>query len=247
MNLQDIIDQHLAQQQVLNENRERSGRYSPSKFGRCFRMQYWSRANEKETNPPDQRSLRLFSSGKIMHDWVENIFLNKSDTSVKITQEGVKILPTVEQKIETEHFCGFADIVTEDEVIDMKTEHSYAKDYRKVEGYSIIEDKKPNVLQIGWYAIQLNKPFFRICYIDRDNLLIDEYKIPVTDTIKEMVSRETDELISYWLTNTLPKAEPRVYGIDKKTKKPKECFSYCGFRDKCIAHENEQGRKHPVE
>ena len=225
--IRELIDSYLAKEQADRANQERSGKWSPSMFGRCYRAQYWNRANEPQSNPPEERNLRVFAVGKIFHTWVQG-FIKGGE---------------IEKRIETDDVLGFADIVLENEVIDIKSQHSYAFHYQKENNYNIVEDKKSHVLQVAWYAIQLNKEYIRLAYFSKDDLCINEYYIKLTDEIRIMVREELLHLNSFWLSGTLPPAEPRAYGLDKKTGCSNECSRYCNFRDTCKAKEEAGGRQ----
>ena len=221
MTIQEIIDAKFRKEQEERKLRERSGKFNPSKFGRCYRAQIWNRRNEPESDSPDERTLRVFGCGKIFHDWVQKILLMETE----------KENPDIEVRVETDDVLGFADIVFADEVIDLKSQHSRAFHYHHQEGFDLRVDKKPDFLQAAFYAIQLNKPFFRLVYISKDDLCIAEYKPSVTTTVKAEVGEELKTLRDYWSNNILPAAEPRAY-IEKKTGKSKEC-GYCGFYSRC--------------
>lgn len=219
----DKINEYLAKKQEEHSKRERSGKWNPSKFGRCFRAQYWNRKNEPITNPPDERTLRVFEAGSIFHDFVQNMINGNA---------------IHELKIETDDILGYADTVLDNEIIDYKTQHSKAWHYMHQEGFSIIEDKLPDLLQVLFYAVELEKEFVRLVYISKDDLCIAEYVIKVTPVLKQTLEKEISILQNYWSSQELPEPIPRAY-IDKKTGQSKEC-SYCNWKDKCFAM---QGKK----
>ena len=220
--IQKLIDEALSKKQEERKNRKRSGKYSPSSFGKCYRSQYWNRKNEPQTNPPDSRTLRVFNCGTLFHDFVQG-FLPKHDCEVEV---------------KTEYALGFADIVTKDSVIDIKSVHSQAFWYMEKGDYDVNTQKLPNILQVGWYAMQLGKPKFELMFVSKDDLCIAEYSF-ITEKWKENIVREITALSNFWVKDELPKAEPRCY-INKKTGKSKEC-GYCGWKDKC--KETEDAKK----
>ena len=125
--IQKLIDDELAQQQEKKLLRERSGKWSPSSFGKCFRYQFWHRKNEPETDPIEPRILRVFEAGKIFEDFVVKTLLPLHPEA----QVGVKV--------EIEDVLGYADIVFPEEVIELKTQHSRAFWYRQDEEWKNIE------------------------------------------------------------------------------------------------------------
>lgn len=218
MNVQKMIDDYLLKVQEERKNHISSGKWTPSRFGRCYRMQYWKRAGEKETNPPDLNSLRRFKAGDLFHQFVQQ-FLPAHE---------------VEVRIERDDILGFADIVTEDSVIDIKSQHSRAFWYMEKEEIPISEQKYSNILQVTTYAYLLGKPNAQLMFISKDDLYVAEYVFPVEQWIND-IEFELYQLRKYWSLGQLPPAEPRAY----KNKKGEfnEC-KYCPFLDKCKEVEN---------
>ena len=71
--IEKLIDDYLLAEQTQRAKKERSGLWSPSSFGRCFRYQFWNRKNEPQTNPPDLRALKIFKVGNIFHDFIQSM------------------------------------------------------------------------------------------------------------------------------------------------------------------------------
>lgn len=208
-NIQQQIDDYIKSKRGDHVG---SGRFKPSNLGRCYRLQYWARKGEPTTNDPDDRLLRVFECGKIFHDWVQNII-----------KEGVEI----EKRIETEDFVGYADMVNTDEVIELKTVHSYQFHHLKDE--TISETKLPNILQMMFYAKEFNKPRGRLVLISKDDLCIAEYVFEY-EKFEMALRKEIAELKNWWDRQELPPPIPRAY--TKKNKvgviETKDC-SYCSF------------------
>lgn len=205
--IEKLINQHLTKQQA--EPRERSHKFNPSMFGRCYRAQIWNRKNEPQSNPPDERLLRVFKAGSLFHDFVQDIVIKETKAQVEV-------------EVTTEDTKGFADIVTEHEVIDIKSVHSKAFWYM-TKSTNIGEDKKPNILQVMWYAKQLKKDTGRLIFVSKDDLCIQEYAFPLSKWVKE-VDDELSILNAHWLKG-LPEALPRAFS-------GKEC-TFCSFCDRC--------------
>ncbi|MAF43221.1 MAG: hypothetical protein CMI54_03500 [Parcubacteria group bacterium] len=208
------ITESLLQEQERRKNRERSGKWNPSKFGRCYRMQYWYRKGEAITNPPDERSLRRFKVGNLFHDFVQGFIPNKN-TEVMVKEHDV---------------IGFADIVEDDCVSDIKSQHSRAFHYMERDGYDIKVEKKEMWLQVMYYARRLGKKRGRLIFVSKDDLCMAEYEDFVSRW-EEKIQLELDTLRSFWDNSNLPPAEPRAY-FDKKKEVYKEC-DYCMYKDKC--------------
>jgi hypothetical protein len=216
MSIQQLIDEELAKK----EPRVRSGKYSPSSFGRCYRLQYWNRKDEPKTNLPDERTERVFKAGNLFHEFVQGIILKNQPTAEK------------EVLVEDDDFKGYADLVIGDEVTDIKSQHSGAFWYRDKKTWAEIEPQiKHHILQVVFYAYKLSKLSARIIYISKDDCCIQEYSFPTEKYLAE-IEKEITDLKTIWAKQELPPALPRAYGVDKKTGKPKDC-NYCSWKDLC--------------
>ena len=207
--IQDLIDKALEPK----EKKPRSGKWSPSSFGRCYRYQYWLRKDEPVINPPDARVLRVFKSGSLFHNFVQGLVAGDKEV-----------------EIETDDVKGYADIVNDEEVVDIKSQHSYSFWHRKKEENNIKEKLYPNWLQVMWYCQVLNKKRGRLVFVSKDDLCIQEYMQDNDEYWKGEVSKELTKLRLYWQADKLPPAQPRAY--KDKLGDPQEC-KYCLWKDKC--------------
>jgi hypothetical protein len=218
MTVQERIDEVLLAEQEASLTRVRSGLWSPSSFGGCYRKQYWNRKNEPKTNPPDERSLRVFKAGHFFHEFVQKIILEQCPEA------------QVEVPIKTDDVMGYADIVLPDEVVEIKSQHSKAFWWMDKSDKPITEEKADHILQASFYAVTLGKEWIRLVYVSKDDLCVREFKLRLTDELKSKVTKELNTLNKLWAFGELPKAEPRLYkGKDGKSK---EC-SYCAWKTKC--------------
>jgi hypothetical protein len=216
-----MIDASLKQEQEARKGKQRSGKYSPSSLGKCFRAQYWNRKDFPKSNPIDERTLRVFRSGDLFHDFVQQVIIKQFPEC------------KVEVMVQDDDFLGFADIVNTAEVIDVKSQHSQSFHYMDKEDIKV--SRKPNWLQVMLYAKLLNKERGRLVFVSKDDLSIREYVQPLSDWQEEL-DAEIKTLKQIWLDDKLPPATPRAY-CDKEGKS-KEC-QYCSWLDVCIATEKE--------
>lgn len=216
--IKELIDKALLEKEEARKTRVGAGKWKPSLFGRCYRMQYWTRKNEPYSDPIDSRTLRVFAVGNVFHDWIE------------------KLIPDIQTEvlIETNDIKGFADIVTGDAVWDIKTVHSGKFWHLEKEtDVPITKRERHNFLQVGFYASYLKKPNMGICMVSKDDLCIAEYK-EETDKWEPEVKKEILTLRDIWAKDELPSPTPRAYPTYSKGKFKgfKEC-SYCNYRTKC--------------
>lgn len=208
--IQNRLDDILNNQQEERSSRPRSGCFSPSSLGRCFRAQIFNRLNVPQTNLPDSRALRIFQAGHLFHDFVQNLV--KSDNI------------TVEMEVDCGDIHGFADYVDEDCVLDFKSQHSRAFWHMAKSDYDIKTKKLSNWLQVACYAHILKKKYCGLVFISKDDLCISEYIFEAKEFFKEL-NVEFKVLRKYWSEKVLPEPQPRAYD-------GKEC-QYCGWKERC--------------
>jgi len=206
--IQDIITKRIAAENEARKTRVRSGKFNPSSFGRCYRAQIYNRLNVPETNPTDITSLRKFKCGNLFHEFVQSHLPEK----------------TVEQVVETQDVYCRADIVGDDTVYDIKSQHSRAFWYMQKDGYDIAHEKHDNWLQVMYAAVELKKKYGCLIFVSKDDLCMAEY-VDETDNWVEEVNTELITLRGYWDRKELPPAVARCYG-------GKEC-EYCKWKTLC--------------
>lgn len=208
--IQKLIDDHLKALNDKRADRVPSGKFKPSLYGACYRRQYWAKMNEPVTDPEDERGLRVFYAGQLFHNFVQQFF---GDAEKEVL-------------CETEYSKGFADLVTADEVVDLKSQHSMSF-WHMAKSEDIYKDKFNNWLQVAFYAVKLGKKYCRLVFISKDDLCIQEY-VMETEKIKPDLENEVEILTSIV---SLPPANPRLY-FKVKTGKFEEC-TYCSWKSKC--------------
>ena len=215
MDIAKLLDDSLLKEQGERKTGKRSGKFSPSSFGRCFRYQIWNRADVKVSDPIGINVLRIFKVGHMFHKFLQDIV--EGEKEVLIEEDDVK---------------GFADIVVEDEVIDLKTVRTRGFWAMKKQGYDMNAKNEDKILQVVYYAKQLGKVKARLVFVCKDDLAMLDHLVFVADW-KEKLEQELKSLRLYWnnytRTQQLPLAEPRAFG-------GYEC-KYCGFFTRCNAVE----------
>ena len=212
--IQALIDKALERK----GDRIRSGKYSPSSLGKCFRAQYWNRKNEPQSDPVDERTNRVFKAGNLFHEFVQDLIIANNPGAQK------------EVLIEIEDFKGYADLVLKDEVIDLKSQHSKAFWYRKGKKWKDLEPKlKCNIFQVVFYALNLGKDRARLVFISKDDLCIQEFPIEAIKYQQDL-NTEIATLRDIWVKQILPPAIPRAYPNEEG--KPNEC-KYCSWKTLC--------------
>ena len=217
--IQQLIDESLVRDKHI-----RSGKWSPSSFGRCFRNQYWNRKDEPQTNPPDERTLRVFRAGNLFEDFVRELIVGNGTGWKYIGKD----------PIECDDVKGFGDLECDNEVADIKSQHSRAF-WWMTKSKDIKKDKYPNWLQVMYYTREQKKQFGRLVFVSKDDLCIQEYVQPLDHYWLLEIAKELATLRLLWKRQELPPAEPRCYFNTKG--ESNEC-KYCNWQDKCKEIEN---------
>lgn len=213
------LEKYLQKQLEEGNNRSRSGKYNPSAMGQCYRRQYWNRENKVPSNPIDLDTMRVFIRGNLRGTYLADLF------------------PACDREVEvsTEHFHGFADIVTPSHVVELKSpgiwkfkKVSAKKGESNYDQYTrVLTECVDYVYQIGFYMLHLDKQHGELTFVDEGFNMV-ELPINIVD-IREDIESEMGKLIAYWEAGEIPPAHPRLYNKS-------EC-KYCQFRDDCDKEE----------
>jgi hypothetical protein len=184
--------------------------------------------DEPKSNPPDARNLRVFKAGDLFHDFVQGLLLK--------APEEAEIDIITEVLVESDDVKGFADIVADNEVIDVKSQHSRSFWYMAKKGCDIKKEKHSNWLQVLYYARELKKQFGRLVFISKDDLCIQEYVQPLDEYWLGQIDTELKALRYLWKKQEVPPAQPRCEPTAKGTYW--HC-DYCDWKNKCESLEKE--------
>ncbi len=205
-----IVDQDLLKEEEGKKNRKRSGKFSPSSFGRCYRLQVLNRLDYPKSEKTGLGTLRIFKLGNILHEYLQEYFPKQ----------------WCEVRIEEDDVLGFADVVTSYEVADFKTYGKFAEKWLPEEGdHKLLQEKKlPAILQVVYYAMMLKKEWARIVFVSRDDMFHRDFPLEV-ENWRGRVEEELVMLRKYWNDKVLPAPIPRTYnGQDCK---------YCAWKTTC--------------
>ena len=141
-----------------------------------------------------------------------------------------------EVKVESDDVLGFADMAGENEIIDIKSQHSKSFWWMAKKDCDIKKEKYSNWLQVLYYARELKKDFGRLVFISKDDLCIQEYVQPLDSYWLDEIGDEILILRSYWRSKILPPAAPRC----EPNKKGEDWHcNYCAYKDLCKKTEEE--------
>lgn len=208
MNLIDRAKAAHLLDQEKRKDRLPSGKISPSSFGWCYRRQWYKAHGQEVTDPMDFQGWAKTTLGQVIHRVFQAMFPKEC----------------CEVKVETEDCFGYADIVLEDRVIDIKSQSDWAFKYHTKKGFDVKSEKVDNWLQVAFYAMALNKPTCELDFVNQKQISdIVEYE---DETVKWIGKVEAEiRNIKEKIKGEIPPKEPRLYA-------GREC-AYCGWRTIC--------------
>jgi len=227
ISIENLVNQYLEKENIKQkeEHSQYSGLISASSLGQCYRRIFYTIQKIEPTNPPDERSLRVFACGNVFHKFVQDIV-------------GQKETIEVEKQFKDDVVSVRADIVTKDGVYELKSQHSKSFWYMDKElkaNKKITEFKPDNCLQVGLCAMCFKKENACLVYISKDDLCIRQFNLKTKD-LEPLVTKEVDAIKNILKVGNLPPPEPRLYGGNECIKKDKKgnVSWTCQFYDRCM-------------
>lgn len=210
--LQDLINKKVSER----EEREVK-HWHCSRLGACPTGMYLERTGTKPDEEFDERTLRVFSCGKIFEDWLIDLVKNECQLEQQVRIEDTTLDVT-----------GYADaVVTLPDgrkiVYEVKSKHSKAFWYMVEKGEGA---NKHHLRQLWFYLYNLGIEEGRLIYVSKDDLTIAEYPVYLKD--KELGDSILAEiaLLNDCLKAGLPPKPP----TDPKDWRVK----YCSFHKQCV-------------
>lgn len=216
-----------------------------SQLGQCPRKHFLLRKGVRHTNPPDERSQRVFAAGDTFHNFVQDIALNSlqyETTGNKVFEKGA-VLIEGELFDEELNLGGRYDLLIPQKektiLYDIKSVHSRAFWNMEREKRDVYPHHK---MQLAAYALMLKRAGtpvdeMRMFYISKDDLCCKEVTVPLTPELEKDVYNELALLNKHWAENTLPDCTCEGWQIQ-----------YCPFADptsmKSVEKESKTGNKY---
>lgn len=215
----------------------------------CARQAIYSMRGTKQSNPPDERTRRVFRVGHILHEFVQAAIADDPEVAYFFAE--VKVYDA--DRNVTGHADGLYRFVTGAyEVLEIKSINSMAfryKDLPKPEHRDQVvpyvealreyggQAKLPDgtVIEIPPLGDQLNR--VRLVYVSKDDMQIEEFTQIHTEAKVDALDERLDILEAHEAAGTLPMRLPPTVKTVKKTGKTTTSrnylCSYCPFQDKC--------------
>lgn len=226
--VQSLISSHLRKKTRGEEKREIKSWYA-SGLGGCLTSRYLQRTQETIPTEYDDRTLRVFASGKHFEDWLVEIL--KAEIGDKSCQTQVRC------EDEELNLTGYADFLVTTPlgnkiVYECKTKHSRAFFYMKNKGEGPMVQHKMQLWSY-LYCLKINEG--RLIYIEKDSLSLLEYPIFLADAKLEAIVR--DELNE--LNACLRERHVPAPVMDKKDWR----YKYCRLHEQCLEAYKQQEEK----
>lgn len=228
--IQSLIVATLQKQRDV-EPKPPSGYWRSSSLGSCLCGAFLARQGKPADEPFDDRTLRVFSVGKTMEQWVLETL------RVESYKEGIVLSTQDEMVSKDKTLVGHLDVLlTLDSgkkiIYEFKSCHS-----RKF--WHMVNMKQGadlhHRMQLWSYLWMAGVDEGRIVYISKDDLAIQEYPIFLNDAgLQQLVIGELATLNGAWRTGV-----PPVPILDPKDWR----FKYCRYHRQCLAIAAEHGWK----
>jgi hypothetical protein len=204
-----IVDDHLIQ--LSKERRDYGDYWSASSAGYCMRKVIFDRLQVPQVKE-DARKQRIFTSGHIFHDWIQELTRN---SGVSICQE-VELIDN--DLMIKGHFDDLVEVEGRLVLYDYKTQNSRAFSYKRPEmshyhkmqlGTYMYMLRKGKAIQVNdstgstlyWLA---NLKEARILKISKDDLRMSEEQLFWSEDLEHKVTSFWKTLNSYWKSRQLP-------------------------------------------
>lgn len=189
--------EELINKKVTEREERKVTSWQASKLGSCLTGVYLERMGAKPDTEFDNRTLRVFSAGRIFEEWVTNLLENTKNTTTELQVRAV--LPEYD-------LTGYADaVITEHNegkkyVYEIKSKHSFGFKYLQTEGAN-----RQHQMQLWAYLKALNIEEGRIFYVSKDDLRVLDYLVELkNEELASSVLHELSILNRAWQEKVCP-------------------------------------------
>jgi len=216
LSIQTILKEELDKER--SKEKKLATSWHPSSLGSCLTGAYLARIGIPPDIEFDDRTLRVFSMGRHIEDWLIEL-IEKSGTKV---ERGVRIeWPEV-------NVTGYVDLIIEDEKgnklpYEIKSRNSRSFWYMEKQGQGA---NRQHEMQLWTYLHCLKLEEGRLIYCSKDDLSLLEFIVRHDDvSIKEEVTEELEILNRALKENLPPKPSEEVNWKQKYCRWHKQCIN----------------------
>ena len=176
--IQELINEAVKREEKDKEQTS----WHASSLGGCLTGDYLVRKGiaKKEF---DDRTLRVFGAGRMFEDWLIGLIAKKTK----------KFKKQVRVEWKEMNLTGYADLVINGLVYEIKTIHSFGLKHLEKNGA-----KDQHKMQLWCYLKGLKKKEGRIIYLEKNSLIVKEYPLFIDDPIEKKVVEELKKLNRAW-------------------------------------------------
>lgn len=243
------VDRYVSSQ---NEERKPDQHWHPSSLFGCKRAGVYTYLGTPKSNPPGQRSLRIFRLGHLFHDFIQEAIEKDEEVTtfyreVKIYDPDLNITGHADGLIQLAsgrwivlEFKSIGGWGFKSKALPMEDHKGQARTYantlkhyggRATNGVTDGDGKL--IYDIDIPPIE-DLDTVRFCYISKETGETKEYDVQLTDASVEALGERVGEMDRHVREGTLPDRLPfemKKAGLSKNYL----CESYCDYRDMCWA------------
>lgn len=200
--------------EAVREDREKKEQTSwhASKLGSCATGQYLERVGKEPDYDFDDRTLRVFSVGKMMEDWLIG----------QIEKTGSEYETQVRVELSDLGVTGYIDLLINGLVYEVKSKQSKAFWYMNRRGEGANDQHK---MQTWVYLYAKQLPEGRIIYLSKDDLSVLEYPVYLNDKELENKVRDECKILNDALETGIAPKPPEMASWQAK---------YCRWHKQCL-------------
>jgi len=219
-----------------NERKRVIGIYYPSEMGFCLRRTYFL---YKKPKPIPLKTLLLFESGRVVHEWLANLFMKYDEIELgkigDFFMEKIKIDVRSEGKLAFKVDEGVWLIGRFDDLLLVKLgdyQDLFLIEVKSVRDISMIrEPKESHRMQINFYMKLLGIEEGYIMYVDRKTYEYKIFKVEFSKELWEKLIERVKKLHECLVNDELPEPEGR---------KTFWMCKYCDYIDECLKGDEEK-------
>jgi len=222
--IQTLINDKLRKQEEQRQPKIQTTWHSSS-LGSCLCGTYLARLGAKPDQPFDDRTLRVFTMGKKIEDWIIEIIKEQpdyeSETQGRILDEQL-------------HLSGYYDLriknkqTNKEFLYEIKSKHSRSFWYMDKQKQGAQDSHK---MQLWSYLYVTGIEEGRIIYVSKDDLAVLEYPVFRNDKqLEEQVLNQLEILNKAWELKLPPLPAPEGSWQAE----------YCGFHKQCLQQKQKE-------
>lgn len=192
----DVLDEYIAH---IDEERVPDGKFHPSSLWMCDRQAVMVARGEKQSNPPDSQTKRVFKIGKIIHEFIQEAM------AWRFNRSGSEYNLQTEFAFDEEHVTGHGDdalfvkwLTPEQEVVVYEYKSTRSLTKQRSSKQASPHHVKQGATYCAALAAQGHKvKELHVVYFEKTNLDIEEFVIPYNPEWRVKLDEKVEQLTPY--------------------------------------------------